>query len=39
VHLQDGAALHLDIFQLLDIAEMAINQRRVGELPEMLTGL
>ena len=34
--LQDGTALELDGLQLLEIAEMAVDQRRIRERPEVL---
>ena len=34
--MQDGTALELDGLQLLEIAEMAVDQRRIRERPEVL---
>ena len=39
VLLQGDAARRLGVFQLLDTGEMAIDQRRIGERPQMLSGL
>lgn len=37
--LERGAVGELRLFELLDALEMAVNQRGVGEGPEMLGGL
>ena len=37
--LQDGAALQLDVVEVLDVGKVAVEQRRVTELPEVLAGL
>ena len=39
VALQLSAARELDVFELLNRGEMAVDQDRVGERPEMLSGL
>ena len=39
VALQLSAARELDIFELLNRGEMAVDQDRVGERPQMLSGL
>jgi len=37
--LQGHAAARLCVFQLLEVSEMAIDQHRVGQRPEVLGGL
>lgn len=37
--LQGGATSKLDVFQFLDGSEMLVDQRGVGERPEVLSGL
>jgi hypothetical protein len=37
--LEAGTVSELDVFELLDALEMAVDQRRIGEVPEVLSWL